>query len=58
MPGTIWPMNVTGTNLAGERVQRRGGPAAVVIGRYSTGGLPPQVGSNRSKLKTEDSPVP
>src|SRR4030095_13559918 len=53
--GTICPMNVAGTTwpVSGFTPRR---PSAVVIGRYRTGGLPPQVGSNFSKEKIEDSP--
>src|SRR5215207_4812662 len=55
-PGTIWPTNVTGTiaPVTGFSARR---PCGVVTGRYSTGGRPPQLGSNRSKLKAEASPV-
>ena len=56
MPGTICPIYVTGkiSPLTGFTARR---PCAVVIGRNSTGGLPPHFGSNFSKLKTDDSPV-
>src|SRR4051812_10253214 len=63
VPGTINPINELGsvspvTGFRALRLVPVHGNAPMQVGRYSTGGLPPQAASNRSNEKADASPPP